>query len=62
MKKYNLSEIMKRAWEIKKQDSKIFFTLPEDGLEGGKEMKRRFAHFKTNLEQWHSVITTSISG
>ena len=52
MKKYNLSEIMKRAWEIKKQDSRNIFSLClRMAWKEVKEMKEDLLDtLKTNLE------------
>ena len=41
MKKYNLSKIMKRAWELVKKVWNDHFSWPQGSMEGSKEYDRR---------------------
>ena len=64
MKKYNLSEIMKRAWEIKKEDRKNIFAIClkmawEEAKKGVKKMVKKLIGSEKQIKWAQDIIEAS---
>ena len=64
MKKYNLSEIMKRAWEIKKEDNKNIFAIClkmawEEAKKGVKKMVKKLIGSEKQIKWAQDIIEAS---